>query len=92
MRRATAAIATATAAAAGATTRQVKVVRVPAEALQYFAEPISATGIDLGVGADNRMGIQSRTNEDQARERLTKVPKGGNWQQHKQDTTGNEVM
>jgi hypothetical protein len=29
-------------------------------------------------------------NEDQARERLTKVPKGGNWQQHKQDTTGNE--
>ena len=29
-------------------------------------------------------------NEDQALERLTKVPKGGNWQQHKQDTTGNE--
>jgi hypothetical protein len=88
MQRATAAIATATAAAAGAaTTRQVKVVRVPAEALQYFAEPISATGavewtwerqgIDLGVGADNRIRIQSRTNEDQARERLTKVPKGG---------------
>jgi hypothetical protein len=36
------------------------------------------------------MGIQSRTNDYQDRERLTKVPKGGNWQQHKQDTTGNE--
>ena len=42
-------------------------------------------GIDLGVGADNRKGIQSRTNDDQDRERLTKVPKGGmhNWQQHR---------
>jgi hypothetical protein len=42
-------------------------------------------GIDLVFGADNRMGIQSRTNDDQDRERLTKVPKGGmhNWQHYK---------
>jgi nicotinic acid mononucleotide adenylyltransferase len=31
-----------------------------------------------------------RTSEHSARERLTKVPKGGNWQQHKEDTTENK--
>jgi hypothetical protein len=38
--------------------------------------------VDLIFGADNRQGIQSRTNECTSQERLTKVPQGGNWQQH----------